>query len=184
MKDYQKGELAKNILEIAFRASFILASLAMPGLPQIFKIFKANSAQERYRLRRAIKSLADKELIRILERNDQEIVEITRKGKSMLLKYEFDDLELKTPARWDKLWRLVIFDIAEGRRQTRHLLSMKLQELGFYQYQKSIYLYPYNCEKEIDFIRGYLRIGREVRYLVVKELPLDDEIKLKRYYHL
>src|SRR3989344_4593151 len=60
--------------------------------------------------------------------------------------------EIKKPARWDKLWRLVIFDIPEEERTGRMALAAKLKELGFYPLQKSVFIHPYECKDEIDFI--------------------------------
>ena len=57
---------------------------------------------------------------------------------------------------WDGFWRLVIFDITEERRIKRDRLRKKLKELGFAQWQRSVYLTPHSFEKEM---REFLKAG-------------------------
>lgn len=51
---------------------------------------------------------------------------------------------------WDKIWRVVIFDIKEENRQTRDTFRKKLKEWGFALWQKSVYLSPHPIFPEID----------------------------------
>jgi len=46
--------------------------------------------------------------------------------------------------RWDRKWRLVIFDIEEAARGIRDLFRIKLKELGFAQLQKSVWITPHD----------------------------------------
>lgn len=52
--------------------------------------------------------------------------------------------------KWDKKWRLLIFDIEEERRIIRDLLRKKIKELGFVLWQESVYVSPFPIEKEIN----------------------------------
>lgn len=51
--------------------------------------------------------------------------------------------------RWDGKWRLVIFDIEEKERQIRKILREKLKNWGFGEWQKSIYVSPYDYNQDI-----------------------------------
>lgn len=44
--------------------------------------------------------------------------------------------------KWDNKWRILIFDIEEKSRIIRDLLRKKLKELGFAQWQESVYVTP------------------------------------------
>jgi phenylacetic acid degradation operon negative regulatory protein len=46
--------------------------------------------------------------------------------------------------KWDKKWRILIFDIAEVSRKTRDILRLKLKELGFGMLQKSVWITPHD----------------------------------------
>ena len=84
--------------------------------------------------------------------------------------------------KWDTYWRIVVFDIPEKHKKAREALRHKLKELGFYKFQKSIFVIPYECKDEIDFIIEIFQIRPYVRYIVAK--TLDNEIHLKKIFDL
>lgn len=74
-----------------------------------------------------------------------------------------------SPPPWDRLWRLVIFDIPEKRHADRFLLRRYLAESGFAMVQKSVWIAPYNREEQVQkFARG-IDIQRYVLQLTVKK---------------
>ena len=59
---------------------------------------------------------------------------------------------------------------------------MFLNKLGFYKFQKSVYIYPYSCEKEINLIKAIVEGGKYIKYIVAKKI--EDEENIKRYFHI
>ncbi|KKR31943.1 MAG: PaaX domain protein [Candidatus Gottesmanbacteria bacterium GW2011_GWC2_39_8] len=56
---------------------------------------------------------------------------------------------------WDKLWRIVIYDIPEEQRKERRRLRIKLKTLGFGQWQRSVWVSPHPVNEFIkDFIKS------------------------------
>src|SRR3990167_6612122 len=99
-------------------------------------------------LRIAIKNLYKSKMIDFRENQDGTVITVlTNKGKKQILKYDIDKIEIKKPARWDKLWRLVVFDIPEDKNLGRKALAAKLKEIGFYPMQKSVFIHPYRSEE-------------------------------------
>ncbi len=134
-------------------------------------------------LRRTIKRLYESKLIDYRENNDGTVIlVVTDSGKSKILKYNLDAITIKKPPSWDKLWRVVIFDIPEEESKGRVALRAKLKELGFYPLQKSVYIHPYECKDEIDFIVEIFDLVSYVRFLRVKDV--DIELDLKNRFHL
>jgi len=107
--------------------------------------------------------------------NNDEVIEITPQGRKLLLKYSYDDILIPTPKKWDKKWRIVIFDIPEKKRQVRNAINIKLKELGFIAIQKSTYIYPYECRKEIEFIKSHFYLKKEISYIVADEVDREEE---------
>jgi len=91
-------------------------------------------------------------------------------------------MKINKPLKWDNLWRLVIFDIPEDKKSARMALASKLKELGFYPMQKSVYIHPYECKDEIDFIMELFDITPYVRFLRVRDI--DIELDLKNRFRL
>ena len=134
-------------------------------------------------LREAIKRLYRSKLIDYRENKDKSVsLILTDNGKDRILRYEIDKIEIKKPARWDNLWRMVIFDIPEDKKQGRNALNVKLKEIGFYPMQKSVFIHPYECKDEIDFITELFELAPHVRFLRVKDI--DTELHLKKIFHL
>lgn len=184
MRNYRREELARDILSVVSSAGLVAGSLVVPGLPRILKMLKVNTWSEEYRLRRAFNNLERREFIKIIRKNGEEVVEITTKGRKKLLNYDFDDLTITNPKKWDGKWRLVIFDISNDKNKRRRLLSFKLLDLGFELWQKSIYIYPYPCANEIDFIRGFLAVGDEVKYIEATHIPEVDDRHFQKMFNL
>ncbi len=127
-----------------------------------------------------IKNLYESKLIKEVKNSDGSFTFVlSSKGKVKALTYQFNEMKLKRGI-WDKKWRVVFFDVPEKYRWGRDALRKKLRELGFYEFQKSLFAFPYDCEDEIDFIIEYYQIRKYVRYGVFEYL--DDDVYLRKNF--
>lgn len=126
---------------------------------------------------RQITKLWRKGFVDVKETKDGHIVTITDKGKTEILKYDVENLTIPKQKSWDGKWRMVFFDIATGYDKARHLFQNKLKALGFFQMQKSVYIYPYPCEKEICFLREIYNIPHSIKLAKVEKLENDKELR-------
>src|SRR3989344_4478432 len=58
----------------------------------------------------------------------------------------------------------------------------KIKQLGFYELQKSAFIFPYNCKDEIDFIIEFYRLRKYARFAVLESI--DNEKHLKQIFSL
>lgn len=131
-------------------------------------------------LHQSIKRLYQSQIIDYKENKDGSFtLVLSNEGKKRALKYNLDKLEIKKPAKWDGLWRVVAFDIPEYFKQGRNALAFKLKQLGFYPLQKSVFIYPYECKDEIDFIVEFFNLRQYVRFMIVKQIDIDLDLKNK-----
>jgi len=84
--------------------------------------------------------------------------------------------------KWDGKWRIVVFDIPEKKKGVRNALRRKLKELGFYELQKSVFVFPYECGNEIEFIVEFFELRPYVRTGVLEKI--DNTTHLKRIFKL
>lgn len=78
---------------------------------------------------------------------------LTSSGKNKV-KRDFSLLRFQS-AKWDKKWRVVIFDILELNRRTRDRMRIKLKELGFGMFQQSVYISPHDLARDFaEFIES------------------------------
>jgi len=109
-------------------------------------------------------------------------VELSEKGKKKVQQITIDDLKNKKPEQWDGVWRVVIFDIPERQKYGRAALREKMKDLGFYQLQKSVWAFPYDCEKEIELLANFFEIYDYVNFIEAKKVSNDEE--LKRFFEI
>ena len=175
------GTLKRKILLLLLAG----ISLGLTKRPDYqWKIIKETSKEwekiNKERLKEIIKEFYQEKLVEYREKPDESIeIVLTEKGKIKALEGKIDELEVKIPKTWDKLWRVVIFDIPEKKKKARDALRRKLKELGFLEFQKSVFIFPYECKDEIEFIVEVFEIRKYVRYLIVKEITNEEELLLK-----
>src|SRR3989344_6111044 len=97
---------------------------------------------------------------------------------------QVDSLEIKKPKRWDKKWRLVIFDIAQLKKIYREAFRGKLKELGFRPLQKSVWIHPFDCQPEIELLKIFFGLSsKEMRLMVVEDIGEDSCLKKSFQLH-
>ena len=179
---YNKGELTKEILTTIALMGMVVTCAALPGMAVVFKWFMPKDEREKQKIRRAVMELDKRKVIRIYRKNGEDVIEMLEKGKKRLLRYKFDDIHITPPKWWDKKWRIVIFDFPSRYEMSRKMFRYKINQLGFFQYQKSVFIIPYECKDEVFFVASYLHLERYVKYIVAESI--DDEAKLKNIFHL
>src|SRR3989344_7765723 len=180
MKKFRRKELSGEILKITAGLIIVGSLLIAPGLAEIYRYFKAHKRAERDRIRQAIKILRGKKYIRSDNVRNNQLLVITSAGKRELLKYDYDDLNIRKPKKWDKKWRVVIFDIPEKKKKIRDQINLKLKELGFLSLQKSTFILPYECRNEVEFIRNHFYLKNEIRYINADEI--DNQLGLVKKF--
>lgn len=178
------GPVAQKIL-LSLEAGIMLGLTTRPDT--YFRIVK-HAAREWEEINArsfhdAIKRLYRSQLIECKENTDGSVsMVLSGNGKKRILRYRFETITVQKPSQWDGYWRIVLFDVPERLKQGRDALSQKLKQLGFYSLQKSVFIFPYECRDEIDFIVEVFKLRPYVRYLIIKEI--DVALDLKHRFHL
>ena len=157
MKNYKRSELAKEILKGLAIGGFIVACFALPGLAQVATLFKPKGAYDRHRVGQAIHGLEKKKWVRVYQKNGEDVVEITERGKQKVLEYNLETMKLKPQKKWDRVWRMVMFDIPETKKAEREWLRWHLKKFDYLMLQKSVWVGPSPLPKE--FLNYVERIG-------------------------
>lgn len=186
-KKFSKGELAKKILLAAGIAAGFSASLVMPGLPIGLKAIidvleEGKRKPTRKQLRHTLKNLEKKKIISLKEVDGEVLVTFKEKGKELLLRYKIDELKIKKPKKWDGKWRIVAFDIPEKKKLAREVLRHKLKDLGFCPLQRSVFVFPYECQREIELVKRVYEVGPFLRFIVADSI--DNQEKLIKKFNL
>lgn len=151
------------------------------------KIMKALQREwthvNRQTVARAIRNLYTNKMVDCRENEKGETTMILNDaGKKRVLRYTIEDMKITKPKTWDKKWRIVLFDIPETMKDARNILRERLRLLDFRELQKSVFVFPYECRDEIDFLIEFYGIRRYVRQMIVQSI--DNELHLKKKFDL
>lgn len=175
----KRGELTKQIL-LALSAGLVITTvMILPGSAVMLKPLIKKFKTKKQSFVKSLKAMKRDRLIDFKEKGKFSQIVIIEKGKKKLLRYSLDDLKIEIPKRWDGIWRVVIFDIPEDEKIARNALRLKLKELGFYQLQKSVFIYPYPCLGEIQFIEEIFKVGPYINFIEAKKIEGDEWLKSK-----
>ena len=176
----------KTVLTLVGAGLFLGASVIMPTLPLALKPFLDYKRKEEFEawkrfnlpyLKRTLSRLEKQKLVEFDEKDGIQIVKITDSGKRKVLKFALDELALEKPKIWDGKWYVVSYDIPRKLHRLRAILREYLKAWGFYPFHESVYLHAYPCEKQVEFTREYLGIGKYVRILKVSQIERDKQFK-------
>jgi len=179
MKD-RKYPDKETILTILKAGAVLTLAMLAPGAVRLFKDDPVFSSWQKFHqplLRRNITRLKRKGLVTFSEEGGETVVKITDKGKIEILKYNLDKLEIRRPDFWDRKWRIVVFDIPEEKKEAREFFRKKLKELEFYQFQESVFIFPFPCEKEIKFLREIFEVPDEVKIILAQKVENEDDLR-------
>ena len=80
--------------------------------------------------------------------------------------------------KWDKKWRVVIFDIPREFNRKRDTLRRRLRYMGFFMLQRSVFVLPYPCEEELSDLCETLNVGDYVDIITANSIgSREDELR-------
>ncbi|MDD5397274.1 MAG: hypothetical protein PHW24_04460 [Candidatus Moranbacteria bacterium] len=74
----------------------------------------------------------------------------------------------------------MIFDIPTKPKiynQARNALRAKIKELGFYQMQKSVWVYPYECEDEILLVAEIYQVQKHIEIITAEKILHENIVR-------
>ncbi|HEY4499237.1 MAG TPA: CRISPR-associated endonuclease Cas2 [Candidatus Paceibacterota bacterium] len=104
-------------------------------------------------------------------RHGQDFLGLSKKGREIARTYvAFQVPSIPRPQRWNGKWHIVLFDISTKKQSARNSLRFMLKRLGFCQLQKSVWVIPFECRKEIESLKSFFGLSdMEVRLVVSTE---------------
>jgi DNA-binding transcriptional regulator PaaX len=75
-----------------------------------------------------------------------------------------------------------MFDIPEKLKKVRESLRFHFKDMGLIEFQKSIFIHPFPCKKEIEFIIEFYNARKYVRFILAEEV--DNELHFKHKFEL
>lgn len=165
-------EVSKIILAIAFISGAIILSVTAPNifaaLGNLGKILNRKQKidkSQRQKMMKTIHNLRSRKLIEWDRQGDKIMLKITPRGRAVFLQKRMYELKIKKQQKWDKIWRVVIFDIPNNLGKKRDAFRQRLKNMGFFQFQKSAFIIPYPCQQELEATLEYYGLFDYITYL-------------------
>jgi CRISPR-associated endonuclease Cas2 len=178
------GVVQQKILILHLGGITLSLSSARGHSSRVFKaIYKEWHRIDQQNFNRSLRSLCEQKLLKEMRHPDGTIaLRLTEQGKQYASYSNLfgNTIKIKRPKKWDKLWRLVMFDIPEKKRAFRNILRGHLKTIGFIELQKSAFIFPFPCEKEIACLTELYNASSFVRVATIQ--TIDNEKDLKQYF--
>lgn len=188
-----KKDIAKIIVKSILIGGAIAVASTSPNfartlVPSLIKTIKykrkiKKKEDELDRIYNSFYYLKRKGLLKMEYRRKQLYISLSEEGRKYARKYSIDELKIEKPKKWDKKWRILIFDIAEKKRIRRDALRGKLKELGLYQLQKSVWVCPYNFKKEVELLKRFFGLTKEEMTTFIAT-EIENEKDLITFFNL
>ena len=163
-------------------------ALGLSGSPsQYFRILKLARKEwkdiDRRNLSRTIHRLYQARLVTEKREKDGSVsVVLTREGRRQASHTGWKTVCFQKPIVWDKKWRVVLFDVPETKRSLRDIFRRHLQNIGFREFQKSVFIFPYECEREILSLIRLYEAEEYFQYLLV--FDVGDAVRFRKLFFL
>jgi hypothetical protein len=180
--DSPASQVTKTALALIVVAGVLTVLSVAPGLTVLARHYKRSQCYSEKQIFGAKQNLKKCGYIETDVYQGKARVRLTKKGEEYFQKMIFEESRISSQKKWDGKWRFVLFDIPVEYSKARDALRWRLRALGFFQYQKSVWVYPYPCKDEILFVADHFGVGRFVE--VLDATGLSDGTVLKKHFEL
>lgn len=165
-----RSAIAKDILRVLLYAGLLTIAATSPYFG--IAVWKAFSKKKKYPKRNfadTFTRLRRKRLLNIEYQGHDMEISLTEEGKKAAGYTQIDALRIPKPQKWDGKWRLVMFDIAYLKKPQRDAFRSQLRKLGFLLFQKSVWIYPFPCKVQVEFLRNFFGLGEKEVCLITAD---------------
>ncbi len=128
-------------------------------------------------IKNEIRGLNKQKLIQKKQNYDGSIiVSLTEKGKLRALNISFRNFQNKKE-KWDGKWRMIAFDVPDEYKKGRDAIRYRMKLGGFYRLQESLFLFPYDCQREINALVKLFKLEKYVRFGLLDFIDNEEQIK-------
>lgn len=103
-------------------------------------------------------------------------IKLTPIGEKKAIKYITNELKTKQPKIWNKKWHMVIFDVPEDKKTIRNIIRDRLKIWGFYQLQKSVFIHPFDHQKEVAALKYLYDASPYLQYCIVDDIDASLDL--------
>lgn len=148
----------------------ILAEKPAVPLNQITTPMPLLPKEGKYALARSLKNLTKEGYVEILDSGRESYARLTRRGKTKLDTIRLEGSDMLIPQSWDGMWRIIILDLDESRKNEREALRYLLKKANFVCVKNTVWISYLPYEHLFENIKKDLGLTTELMIIVSGEL--------------
>lgn len=157
-------------------------TLKAPNAAQGFALLLKKSTTRPDNYGRLLVEMKRRGLVHVVNSNDNYTYSLTPAGAYRLQQLMIDDLKIPAPEKWDRHWRMIIFDVPVKQSGRRVSLTQQLQARGFMMLQKSVWVHPFPCFDVVEQIAVHYNLLRYISFLEVERMDNLSVRRLLRHF--
>ena len=179
-KRIKLGQVGKAVLVTVALAGFVMTLAMLPGLTMAMAPFiKKKKYEPKQVIMRNVDALIRHGLLHRHTGKDGSVhLSLTKKGRWVALSRYGTFTKKKTA--WDGKWRVIVFDIPVDKGSLRTEVRHAVKSFGFMLLQRSVWVYPYECDDFIKLLKEYLGVSHDLLYMKVSYL--ENDVHLRREF--
>ncbi|OGI89524.1 hypothetical protein A2911_01400 [Candidatus Nomurabacteria bacterium RIFCSPLOWO2_01_FULL_40_15] len=145
------------------------------SLPELHNL-EAEFPSEKYAITRSLKRLQEAGLVEKISSSHNDYARLTKAGKKKIHSLQLNNETTLVNTIWDGLWRIIILDLGEDRKNERESLRYLLKKANFVCIKNTVWISPYPFEHLFTNIKKDLNLTTELMIIVTDQL--DPETNL------
>ena len=170
MKRLKLGVNERKIIQGIGLGFLVIVALTSPNLPRVLIPLIKRRGQKEFR--KLLKKLEEKRVVYL----SGEKIRLTKKGRKLLDEIYLSEFKITKSDKWDGHWRLVSYDVPEIYKNSRNIFRQVLENNGFCQIHKSLWVSPYDCKEEIAVFCKNLNMTKDVIVMTTDHLPNQNDM--------
>jgi len=181
------NDLLYTLLQIGVLSIAISAPAIAPVAIFVNSIHNKDGNKDERKIKKSFYHFLKKGYIKVDSHHGKTCVMLTREGErrarfSGACRVLNENLVSKV-IKWDGNWRIILFDLKNEKSKERNAIRLMLRRCGFAFLQKSVWIYPYQCTSEVNFLRSFFQLSDEEFRLIVSDNIGNDD-NLRRLFNL
>ena len=175
----RKGVIQKKILLLLLTCQALSfnysRSKQWKALKEIHKEFEEDREDS---IERASQSLFKSKLVEERTNKDgTKAIILTNRGRGLAISFDMESMKLPREEKWDGKWRVCMYDIPVRLNKVRESLRYQLKRIGMKEIQQSVFVYPYQCHKEIKYIIEFYNAWKYINFLEASFVSGEENLK-------
>ena len=175
-------DLLYTLLQLGVASLSVAAPVIAPVAIYINVMQGKEKKYTKHKLKNSFYHFRKAKLISVESRRGDVCIELTKEGERRARLCGVGKIlagNLTSEGRkWDGKWRIVFFDLKTERTRERDAIRLMLRRCGFIFLQKSVWVYPFDCSSEVEFLRSFFQLEeKEFRLVVSEDIGEDDYLR-------